>query len=90
MLSHPGPDKNHVNLMGWLYRKSRSYVVKCHWFLQLMTSKNDITLCKLDVGVKSRTAVAASVGFFKLEQKLFKGKSITLRQVLLSKSNVVN
>ena len=28
MLSHPGPDKNHVYLMHWLYRKSRIYVVK--------------------------------------------------------------
>ena len=28
MLSHPGPDKNHVNLIRWLYRKSRINVVK--------------------------------------------------------------
>ena len=27
-LSHPGPDKNHVNIMHWLYRKSRICVVK--------------------------------------------------------------
>ena len=34
MLSHPGPDKNHVYLMHWLYWKSRNYVVKWRWFLQ--------------------------------------------------------
>ena len=32
-----------------------------------VTSKNDVTLCKLDVNVKNRTAVADSVDFFKLE-----------------------
>ena len=32
MLSHPGPDKNHVYLMHWLYRKSRIYAVKWRWF----------------------------------------------------------
>ena len=32
-----------------------------------VTSKNDVTLCKLDVNVKNRTAVASSVDFFKLE-----------------------
>ena len=32
-----------------------------------VTSKNDITLCKLDVNVKNRTAVAGSVSLFKLE-----------------------
>ena len=39
-----------------------------------VTSKIDVTLCKLDVNVKNRTAVAGSVYFFKLEYKLFKGK----------------
>ena len=29
--------------------------------------KNDVTLCKLDVNVKNRTAVAGSVDFFKLQ-----------------------
>ena len=29
----------------------------------------DVSLCKLDVKVKKRTAVAESVGFFKLERK---------------------
>ena len=43
-------------------------------FLQPITSKNDVTLCKFDVNVKNRTAVAGSVGFFILEYKLFKGK----------------
>ena len=37
--------------------------------------KNDVSLYKVDVNAKSRTAVAGSVGFFKLEEKLFKGKS---------------
>ena len=40
--------------------------------------KNDVTLCKLDVNVKNRMAVAGSVGFFKREWKLYKGKSFTL------------
>ena len=43
-----------------------------------MTSEHDVTLCKLDVNVKNGTAVAGSVGFFKLEEKFFKGKSVTL------------
>ena len=46
-----------------------------------VTSKNDVTLCKLDVNVKKRTAVASS--FFKLEQNFFTGKSVTLKQALL-------
>ena len=29
--------------------------------------KNDVTVCKLDVNVKNRTAVGGSVGFFKFE-----------------------
>ena len=32
-----------------------------------VTSENDITLCKLDVKVKNRRAVAGSVNFFKLK-----------------------
>ena len=43
-----------------------------------VTSENDITLCKLDVNVKNRTAVAGSVDFIKYEQKLFNGKSVAL------------
>ena len=39
MLSHPGPDKTHVYLMHWLYRKSRIYVVKWRWFLQPLRQK---------------------------------------------------
>ena len=36
--------------------------------LQPITSNNDrrVTLCKLDINVKNRMAVAGSVGFFKL------------------------
>ena len=40
--------------------------------------KNGVSLCKIDVYVKNRTAVADSVGYFKLELKLFKGKNVTL------------
>ena len=32
-----------------------------------VTSKNDITLCKLDVNVKNRTAVAGCIDLFKHE-----------------------
>ena len=32
-----------------------------------VTSKNDVTLCKLDVNVENRTAVAGSVDFIKHE-----------------------
>ena len=32
-----------------------------------ITSKNDVTICKLDVNVKNWMAVAGSVDFFKLE-----------------------
>ena len=34
-----------------------------------VTSKNDVTLCKLDVNVKNRTAVDDSVNLFKLEKR---------------------
>ena len=67
MLSHPEPDKNHVYLMHWLYKKSRIYVVKLRWFFTAVTSKKDVTLCKLDVNVKNQMAVAGSVDFFDLE-----------------------
>ena len=45
-----------------LYKKSRIYVVKWRWFLQPLR-QNDVTLCKLDVNVKNRMAVAGSVDF---------------------------
>ena len=32
-----------------------------------VTSKNDVTLCKLDVNVKNRTPVTGTVSLFKLE-----------------------
>ena len=64
MVFHPGLEKNHVYLMYRLYRKSRTYVVKWRWFFTTVTSENDVTLCKLDVNVKNRTAVAGSVDFF--------------------------
>ena len=34
-----------------------------------VTSKNDVTLCKLDVNIKNRTVVAGSVDFFQLQYK---------------------
>ena len=34
------------------------------FFFTAVTSENDVTLCKLDVNVKNRTAVAGSVDFF--------------------------
>ena len=43
-------------------------------FFAAVTSKNDVTLFKLDVNVKNRTMVAGSVYFFKLDYKFFKGK----------------
>ena len=68
MSSHPGPDKNHVHLMHWLYIGSRVSVLSSDVvFYTAITSKNDVTLCKLDVNVKNRTAVAGSVNFFQLE-----------------------
>ena len=44
----------------------------------VFTSKNVVTLCKVDVNVTYRMAVAGSVDFFKHEQELLKGKSVTL------------
>ena len=32
-----------------------------------VASKNDVTLCKLDINVKNRAAVAGSVDLFKFE-----------------------
>ena len=67
MLSQPGPDKNHVYLMHRLYRKSRIYSSSDVGIFTAVTSENDVTLCKLDVNVKNRTAVAGSVDYFKLK-----------------------
>ena len=77
MLSHPGPDKNHVYLMHRLYRKSRIYASSDVGFYSRYV-KNDVILRKLDVNVKNRTAVAGIVDFFKLESKLFNEKSVNL------------
>ena len=38
--------------------------------------KNGVSICKLDVDVKNRPAVAGSVGFFKLEQERFNEKKV--------------
>ena len=42
-----------------------------------VTSKNDVTLCKLNVNVKNRTAVASGVDFFELSRNLLKKKVIS-------------
>ena len=36
-------------------------------FFTAVTSENDVTVCKLDVNVKNRTAVAGNIDFFKLK-----------------------
>ena len=43
-------------------------------FFTAVTSEIDVTLCKLDVNVKNRTAVAGSVDFFKLNRNPLKEK----------------
>ena len=67
MSSHPRQDKNHMNLMHWLYRQSRTLSSEFVCFFTaedvMKTEKNDVSLCKLDVNGKNRTAVADSVGF---------------------------
>ena len=39
-----------------------------------VTSKNDVTLCKLDVNIKNQMGVAGSVYFIKIEYKFLKEK----------------
>ena len=72
MLSYPGLDKDHVYLMHWSYRKLGISPVCVHSQVILVftadeSKKTDVSLCKLDINVKNRTAVAGSVSFFKLE-----------------------
>ena len=55
MLSNPEPDKKYAHLMH--VSTSSSNI-----FLLSMTSQNDVSLCKLDVNEKKRTAVADGVG----------------------------
>ena len=65
MLSHPGPDKNEYNALVVLevtYLRRQVTLV-----FTAVTSKIDVTLCKSDVNVKNRKAVAGSVDFFKLK-----------------------
>ena len=47
--------------------------------------KNDVTLCKLDIYVKNRTAVAGSVDFFQFEKKLFNGNMLLYSKFLFLK-----
>ena len=65
MLSHPGPDKksrvfNALVVLEVTYLRRQVTLV-----FTAVTSKNDVTLCKLDVNVKNRTAVAGSVDIIK-------------------------
>ena len=67
MSSHHRQDKNHVNLMHWLYRQSRTSSSEFFFVFYSQgrheNEKNDVSLCKLDVNGKNRTAVTDSVGF---------------------------
>ena len=54
------------------------------FFFTAVTSENDVTLCKLDVNVKNRTAVGGSVDFFK-EKVLFHSKFYFENQMWLIK-----
>ena len=45
-------------------------------FFTAVTSENYVTLCKLDVNIKNRMAVADSVDFFKLSRNPLKEKSV--------------
>ena len=66
MLSHPGPDKNRV--FNALVVKEVTYLRRqVTLVFTAVTSKNDVTLCKLDVNVKNRTVVPGSGDFFKLK-----------------------
>ena len=79
MLSHPVPEKNHVNLMHWLYGKSCISVIKGHCFLQPMTSKNDGSLCKLDISVKNRTVLLVVSASLNLSRNFYFIASSTLK-----------
>ena len=67
MLSHPGPEKITCILCIGCIGSHVSTMSSDVGFFTAVTSKNDVTLCKLDVNVKNRTADAGSVDFFKLE-----------------------
>ena len=44
------------------------------FFFTAVTSENDVTLCKIDVNVKNRTAVAGSVDSLNLSKNPLKEK----------------
>ena len=78
MLSHPGPDKkscvfNALVVLEVTYLRRQVTLV-----FTAVTSKTDVTLCKLDINIKNRMEVAGSVDLFNLEWKLFNGKSVIL------------
>ena len=78
MLPHPGPDKNHVNLICTGFIGSQVCTSSSDIIFTADNVKNDVIVCKFDVKVKNGTTVYSSVGFFKLELKLFKGKNVIL------------
>ena len=67
MLSNPRPDKNHVILRIGCIGSHVPTSSSDFGFYSRLRQTNDVSLCKLDVNVKSRSPVAGSVGLFKLE-----------------------
>ena len=67
-VSHRGPDKKSREFNAWVVQEVTYLRRQVTLVLQPITSNNDrrVTLCKLDINVKNRMAVAGSVGFFKL------------------------
>ena len=70
MLSQPGTDEKHVYLMHCHVSTSSSDVV-----FTAITSKNDVTLCKLDVYVQNRTAVVVASNSLNLSRISLKEKN---------------
>ena len=67
MLSHPGPDKKSRVFNALVVLEVTYLRRQVSLDFTAVTSKNDVTLCKLDVNVKNRTAVAGSVDSFKIK-----------------------
>ena len=62
-----------MNLMHWLYRSRQVTLV-----LQPISSKNDVTLCKLDVNVKIERRLLVASASFKLSRNSFKERKVLL------------
>ena len=77
MFSHPGPDKNHMNLMhGCIESRISKSSSEVGFYSRLHQKMMSVYA---DVNVKNRRVVAGSISIF----KLFKRKDVTLYQVLL-------